>query len=84
MIDTRRSAVYHPNGFSEYEAIITAGGMGTRMLPFSKEIPKEMFPIIIVEKPVHQYTMNESKYVGQWVCDTCYDHYLGGFKHAGQ
>ncbi len=46
MIDTRSSAVYHPNGVSECEAIITAGGMGTRMLPFSKEIPKEMFPII--------------------------------------
>jgi len=46
MINTRSSAVYHPNGFSEYEAIITAGGMGTRMLPFSKEIPKEMFPIV--------------------------------------
>lgn len=29
-----------------YEAIITAGGIGTRLLPFSKEIPKEMFPII--------------------------------------
>src|SRR5262245_63737665 len=38
--------VHYPNGFSEYKAIITAGGMGTRMLPFSKEIPKEMFPII--------------------------------------
>jgi len=46
MINTRSSAAYHPNGFSEYEAIITAGGMGTRMLPFSKEIPKEMFPIV--------------------------------------
>ena len=46
MTDTRSSAVDHPNGFSEYEAIITAGGMGTRMLPFSKVIPKEMFPII--------------------------------------
>jgi UTP--glucose-1-phosphate uridylyltransferase len=46
MIDVRRSALHHPNSFSEYSAIITAGGMGTRMLPFSKEIPKEMFPII--------------------------------------
>lgn len=27
-------------------AIITAGGIGTRLLPFSKEIPKEMSPII--------------------------------------
>ncbi len=29
----------------EYGALITAGGIGTRLLPFSKEIPKEMFPI---------------------------------------
>ncbi|ARM74634.1 sugar phosphate nucleotidyltransferase [Acidianus manzaensis] len=27
------------------EAIITAAGLGTRMLPASKEIPKEMFPV---------------------------------------
>lgn len=29
-----------------YKAIITAGGIGTRLLPFSKEIPKEMAPLI--------------------------------------
>ena len=28
-------------------AVITAGGIGTRLLPFSKEIPKEMSPIIV-------------------------------------
>jgi UTP--glucose-1-phosphate uridylyltransferase len=27
-------------------AVITATGLGTRMLPFTKEIPKEMLPII--------------------------------------
>ncbi|MCD6458498.1 MAG: hypothetical protein J7K82_06580 [Thermoproteales archaeon] len=27
------------------KAVITAGGLGTRLLPSSKEIPKEMFPI---------------------------------------
>jgi UTP--glucose-1-phosphate uridylyltransferase len=31
--------------FGEYRALITAGGVGTRLLPFSKEMPKEMFPI---------------------------------------
>ena len=31
---------------NRYKALITAGGIGTRLLPFSKEIPKEMFPII--------------------------------------
>jgi UTP--glucose-1-phosphate uridylyltransferase len=33
-------------GLVQYKALITAGGIGTRLLPFSKEIPKEMFPII--------------------------------------
>ncbi len=33
----------------EYRALITAGGIGTRLLPFSKEIPKEMFPIFTYE-----------------------------------
>ena len=28
-----------------YAAMITAGGAGTRLLPFSKEVPKEMFPL---------------------------------------
>ena len=29
-----------------YKAVLTAGGIGTRLLPFSKEIPKEMAPVI--------------------------------------
>ena len=28
------------------KAVLTAGGIGTRLLPFSKEIPKEMSPLI--------------------------------------
>ena len=34
------------NRLDQYTALITAGGIGTRLLPFSKEIPKEMLPII--------------------------------------
>ncbi len=30
----------------DFKAVLTAGGVGTRLLPFSKEIPKEMSPII--------------------------------------
>ena len=28
-------------------AIIPAAGMGTRMLPYTKEIPKEMLPVAV-------------------------------------
>lgn len=34
---------------SGFKAVITAGGIGTRLLPFSKEIPKEMAPVIVRE-----------------------------------
>ena len=40
-----------------FKAVITAGGIGTRLLPFSKEIPKEMAPILTKnshEKPVRK------------------------------
>ena len=32
---------------SGFKSVITAGGIGTRLLPFSKEIPKEMSPILV-------------------------------------
>jgi UTP--glucose-1-phosphate uridylyltransferase len=45
----------------DFKAVLTAGGIGTRLLPFSKEIPKEMSPIIardsgntVLVKPVIQ------------------------------
>ena len=61
----------HVNGFGEYKAIITAGGIGTRMLPFSKEIPKEMFPIVMYNgshclelKPVVQAIFEQLHKIG--------------------
>ena len=33
-----------------FKAVITAGGIGARLLPFSKEIPKEMAPILVKGK----------------------------------
>lgn len=39
------------------KAIITAAGLGTRVLPASKAIPKEMLPI--VDKPAIQYIVEE-------------------------
>ena len=39
------------------KAIIPVAGLGTRMLPATKAIPKEMLPI--VDKPIIQYVVNE-------------------------
>ena len=39
------------------KAIIPVAGLGTRMLPASKAIPKEMLPI--ADKPIIQYVVNE-------------------------
>ena len=40
------------------KAIIPAAGLGTRVLPASKAIPKEMLPI--VDKPAIQYIVEEA------------------------
>lgn len=40
------------------KAIIPAAGFGTRFLPISKSIPKEMLPV--VDKPVVQYVVEEA------------------------
>lgn len=39
------------------KAVIPAAGLGTRFLPFTKSIPKEMLPI--VDKPTIQYIVEE-------------------------
>jgi UTP--glucose-1-phosphate uridylyltransferase len=40
------------------KCVIPAAGFGTRFLPASKALPKEMFPII--DKPVMQYLVEEA------------------------
>ena len=40
------------------KAVIPAAGMGTRFLPSTKSMPKEMLPI--VDKPVLQYVIEEA------------------------
>ena len=40
------------------KAVIPAAGLGTRFLPATKAIPKEMLPII--DKPVIQYIVEEA------------------------
>jgi UTP--glucose-1-phosphate uridylyltransferase len=44
------------------KAVIPAAGWGTRFLPATKAIPKEMFPII--DKPVIQYIVEEAAEAG--------------------
>ena len=39
------------------KAVILAAGLGTRMLPATKSVPKELFPI--VDKPALQYIVEE-------------------------
>lgn len=44
------------------KAVIPAAGLGTRVLPASKAIPKEMLPI--VDKPAIQYIVEEGVRAG--------------------
>ena len=44
------------------KVVIPAAGLGTRFLPFTKTIAKEMLPII--DKPNLQYLLEEAKAAG--------------------
>ncbi len=44
------------------KAIIPAAGFGTRFLPFTKSVPKELVPL--VDKPVIQYVIEEAAAAG--------------------
>ena len=44
------------------KAIIPVAGLGTRMLPATKAIPKEMLPVM--NKPIIQYIVEEAFYAG--------------------
>jgi len=44
------------------KAVITAAGMGTRFLPATKSIPKEMLPV--VDRPAIQYVVEEAVQAG--------------------
>ena len=51
-----------PNRFKVSKAVIPVAGMGTRFLPATKAMPKEMLPI--VDKPVIQYVVEEAVEAG--------------------
>src|SRR5690349_22349378 len=44
------------------KAVFPVAGMGTRFLPATKAIPKEMLPV--VDKPVIQYAVEEAREAG--------------------
>ena len=41
------------------KAVFPVGGLGTRFLPATKAMPKEMLPV--VDKPLIQYAVEEAK-----------------------
>ena len=45
------------------KAIFPVGGLGTRFLPATKSMPKEMLPV--VDKPIIQYAVEEAIEAGQ-------------------
>src|ERR1043165_1782569 len=44
------------------KAIFPVGGLGTRFLPATKAVPKEMLPV--VDKPLIQYAVEEARAAG--------------------
>jgi UTP--glucose-1-phosphate uridylyltransferase len=51
------------NRFAVAKAVIPVAGLGTRLLPATKAMPKEMLPI--VDKPVSQYVVEEAVTAGR-------------------
>src|SRR6516162_1075337 len=51
-----------PNKPAVTKAVIPAAGLGTRFLPATKAIPKEMLPV--VDKPAIQYVVEEAVAAG--------------------
>jgi UTP--glucose-1-phosphate uridylyltransferase len=49
-------------GYKVHKAVIPAAGLGTRFLPATKAMPKEMLPL--VDKPVIQYVVEEAVSAG--------------------
>jgi UTP--glucose-1-phosphate uridylyltransferase len=51
-----------PKSTKVTKAVIAAAGLGTRFLPMTKAMPKEMLPII--DKPIIQYVVEEAVAAG--------------------
>ena len=62
MTSTDQLAISMPAPGTVTKAVIPAAGMGTRFLPATKAIPKEMLPV--VDKPAIQYVVEEATRAG--------------------
>jgi len=62
MTSTTPPAASMPSGGVVTKAVIPAAGLGTRFLPATKAIPKEMLPV--VDKPAIQYVVAEATRAG--------------------
>ena len=62
MTSTQQPAPSLPAPGAVTKAVIPAAGMGTRFLPATKAIPKEMLPV--VDKPAIQYVVEEATRAG--------------------
>jgi UTP--glucose-1-phosphate uridylyltransferase len=62
MTSTEQPAPSVPARGTVTKAVIPAAGMGTRFLPATKAIPKEMLPV--VDKPAIQYVVEEATRAG--------------------
>jgi UTP--glucose-1-phosphate uridylyltransferase len=51
-----------PSNPSVTKAVVPVAGLGTRFLPATKAIPKEMLPV--VDKPAIQYVVEEAAAAG--------------------
>src|SRR6187397_1915390 len=62
MTSTEQLAPSVPATGTVTKAVIPAAGLGTRFLPATKAIPKEMLPV--VDKPAIQYVVEEATRAG--------------------
>lgn len=60
--DSARSSSPQPVSHKVRKAVVPAAGLGTRFLPATKAMPKEMLPI--VDKPAIQYVVEEAVAAG--------------------
>src|SRR5690606_22998500 len=59
---TREDIMSSPSPKPVRKAVFPVAGLGTRFLPATKSVPKEM--LTIVDKPILQYAVEEAKAAG--------------------